>query len=586
MDKNQYITGSYAYRRLVGYARPYWPGFVFAVIGMVMMAASESGFAALMRPMLDGSFVEKDPLIIRWVPWVLLGVFIFRGVGTFISKYLMEWIGRNIIRDLRRDLFQQLIVLPSSYYDSVPKGNLTSKLIFDVEQVANAATKAVTIVIKDSLTLLGLFAWMLFLSWKLSLFFLVLIPIMGVIVTRISAKFREYSRRIQSSMGNVNQSTLEVVSANRIVKVYGAENSEIEKFSSVNDYNRRQNMRLSLTLALNVPLVQFFGAFAMAAVLYYVTNDSDLKGISVGTFMSFITAAMMLLAPIRRMTEITQTLQQGIAAAQSVFQVLDAGEETNNGTIIAQGLRGDIQFEKVGFTYSNSQTAVLQDISFSVHAGKTLAIVGKSGSGKSSLAALLARFYQHQQGMITIDGIAVEEYELNSLRSQIALVSQEVILFNDTVYNNIAYGSNASKTKQEIIDAARKANALEFIEQLSNQFDTIIGDQGVLLSGGQRQRISIARAILKNAPILILDEATSALDTESEQYIQSALNELMKSRTTIIIAHRLSTIENADNIILLEKGRMVESGTHQSLLAKKGHYAALYYTQLDQNEES
>jgi len=581
-DDSTILPASQAYRRLLHYARPYWAGFIVAVIGMIVVASSEAGFAAMMKPMLDGSFVERDPKIINMIPWALMLLFIYRGVGSFCANYCMDWVGRHVIHDLRRELFSHLLLLPASFYDKSVRGNLTAKLIYDVEQVAMATTKSVTIVIRDTLTVIALLAWMIYLSWKLSLFFMALVPVMAIIVVYVSKRFRRVSRAIQSSMGNVNQVTQQAVDGNRVVKVYNAHEQETDQFRVANDYNRRQNMKLALTAAINIPLVQFFGAFALAAVLFFVTRDAKLQTITVGTFMSFVSASMMLLAPLRRLTEVMQQVQKGVAAAQSIFALLDENIEQNQGKKVVESVSGKIEFRAVTFQYDSSHAPVLKDINLRIRAGENVAIVGRSGSGNSTLAGLLPRFYDITEGELLLDGIAINELDLDCLRQQIAIVSQEVALFNATIYNNIAYGSNRHRSREDVIQAASQAHALEFIEQLPQQFDTVIGDQGVLLSGGQRQRLSIARALLKNAPILILDEATSALDTESERVIQSALNLLMKNRTTLVIAHRLSTIENADTIIVMDQGRIVEKGKHLELLALNGYYAKLHQQQVQQ----
>jgi len=579
------LSASQAYRRLLKYAYPYWPGFLLSVIGMVVVASAEAGFAAIMKPMLDGSFVERDPHIIAIMPWALVGLFLYRGLGSFLASYCMDWVGRHVIHKLRHQLFSHLLSLPSSFYDSNTRGNLTAKLIYDVEQVAMASTRSLTVVIRDTLTVFALLAWMIYLSWKLSVFFMALVPAMAVIVVYVSKRYRRISHAIQSSMGNVNQVTHQVVDGNRMVKVYNAQQQERDNFRGANEYNRRQNMKLALTTAIYVPLIQFLGAFALSAVLYFVLRDADLKNVTVGTFMSFLSASIMLLVPLRRLTEITQQVQKGVAAAQSIFYLLDQPAEINQGSYRSDHVRGKIEFRRVQFRYQGASALVLNDINLSIAAGQSVAIVGRSGSGKSSLASLIPRFYDIESGEILVDDKPIQSFDLANLRQHIAIVSQEIALFNDSIYNNIAYGCNREKPRQAVIDAARQANALEFIEAMPQQFDSVIGDQGALLSGGQRQRVSIARALLKNAPILILDEATSALDNESERAIQSALKELMKNRTTFIIAHRLSTIENADLIVVLHQGRIVEQGKHQALLANNSYYAKLHQQQVDHEQQ-
>jgi len=577
MTQNEsYIPAAEAYRRLVGYASPYKFGFFIAVIGMVIIAATEAGFAALMKPMLDGSFVEKDPIVIRYIPFALMGIFLIRGIGSFLANYCMVWIGRNVIRDLREAIFGHLLCLPSGFYDNSSKGTLTSKLIFDVEQVATAVTTAVTIIIRDSLTVLGLFAWMLYLNWQLSLFFITIVPIMAIIIASISSRFRRVSRRIQASMGSVSQATQQIVESDRIIKVFGAQQQESQKFQLANNFNRAQNMKMAVISAVSVPISQFFGAFALAGMLYFATQDSRIETITVGTFMSFVAASMLLMSPFKRLTQVTQSLQQGVAASQSIFQLIDRKAEIDQGHIDVETVRGEFDFQNLSFQYTTETNYVLHDINLQIKSGQTIAIVGKSGSGKTTLASLIPRFYDCKEGDILLDGKSLKEYKLQNLRKHIAMVNQDVALINDSVANNIAYGCSGELDENRIKQAAISAHAWDFIQQLPNGLQTEIGDRGVLLSGGQRQRLAIARAIMKNAPILILDEATSALDSESERAIQEALDKLMQNRTTFVIAHRLSTIQNADVIVVMDEGKIVESGKHQELLQKNGHYAALH----------
>ena len=581
------------YKRLLGYARNYWLAFLLAIIGMAIVAATEAGFAWIMKPMLDGSFVEKDPDIIKWLPFGLLLIVFVRGIAGFVSSYGMAYVGRNIIRDMRRKMFSQLMHLPTAYYDKNSSGQLTSKLIYDVEKVAEAATKAVTIVVRDTFTIFGLMFMMFYTSWKLALVFMVLAPVITVLVVAVSKRFRRISQRIQSSMGNVTQKSQEIMEGHRVIKMFGGEKYEEKYFSRINEDNRQQNMKLEATRAVSVQISQLLGACGLAVILYFATSDEMLEVLTVGTFMSFLTASMLLLAPMKRLTMVQATVQQGIAAAQSVFQLLDENTERDIGTKKIERAKGQIKFKNVTFSYDSIEDKakgkgkgeVLSNISFTAEAGETIALVGRSGSGKSTLASLLPRFYDVTEGEILLDGIPVQDLTMENLREQIALVSQDITLFNDTITKNIAYGALVDMTEEDITRAAEAAHALEFIRELPEGFDTIIGDKGVLLSGGQRQRIAIARALLKNAPLLILDEATSALDTESERYIQEALGGLMKDRTTLVIAHRLSTVEDADKILVLRDGSIIESGTHQELLAENGNYAALYKVQFTEEEK-
>lgn len=572
---------SQVYKRLLGYAWHYSAVFMLAILGMAVVAATEAGFAWILKPMLDGTFVDKDPEIIRWLPVGVLGIFLVRGFAGFVSTYGMEHVGRNIIRDMRKQMFSQLMRLPTPFYDQTSSGQLTSKLIYDVERVAQAATKAVTIVVRDTFTIIGLLILMFYTSWKLAMVFLLLGPVITVLVVFVSKRFRRISQRIQASMGNVTQLSQQITEGHRVVKIFGGENCEDKQFAKANEYNRRQNMKLAATRAISVPTSQFLGACGLAVILYVATSEEMLAALTVGTFMSFVAASMLLLAPMKRLTMVQATVQQGIAAAQSVFLLLDEAAEKDTGTKFIDQSQGKIEFRNVSFSYVSSTQNVLHEISFSAQAGETVAIVGRSGSGKSTLVSLLPRFYDATNGEILLDDMPVQEIKLNNLRQQISLVSQDITLFNDTVTNNIAYGSLSKCTETEIIAAAKAAHALEFIEAMPEGFNTMVGDKGVLLSGGQRQRIAIARAVLKNAPIIILDEATSALDTESERHIQDALGELMKSRTTLVIAHRLSTVENADKILVLRDGQIVESGTHAELLAAGKDYASLYQMQFD-----
>lgn len=570
------------YKRLLKYVKPYWVGFVAVVFAMVIYAATETGMAALMKPLMDGSFVDRDPNVIKLLPLVLIGLFIVRGFSDFFTTYGLGWISRNVIKTLREEMFNKLIVLPASFFDHSTSGQLMSKLLYDVEQVAEAATDAILTIIRDTLTILGLLAWMIYLNGLLSLIILLTVPFIGLLVYNISVRFRRLSKNIQDSMGDVSHVSSEIIDGHREVKTFGSQAYETKRFDKVNQQNRRQRMKKIATDAISQPIISLIAATGMAAVIYMATLPNVLETITVGSFISFITAMLMLLTPLKRLTKVNSKLQAGIAAADSIFGLLDQQPESDTGTQTLERAKGHIRYENVGFQYQGTSHQVLDNISFKVQPGQTIAFVGHSGSGKTTLVSLLARFYNATSGQIFIDDMNIQHLTLANLRQQISLVNQQVILFNDTIANNICYGQSRKIEEAEIIAAAKSAHAWEFIKKLPNGLQTQVGENGVLLSGGQRQRLAIARALLRDSPILILDEATSALDTEAERHIQAAFENLMESRTTLVIAHRLSTIEKADTIVVMHDGHIVESGSHRQLLEKGQHYADLYRLQFQQ----
>ena len=573
------VAGAATYRRLLGYVRPYKRQFGFAVLGMLGYALTDTAFAALMKPMLDGSFVDGDERAILAVPLAIVGIFVVRGVAGFVSTWYMAWIGWQVISELRSEIFRKYLTLPTRFYDNASSGELISRITFNSQQVANAASDVLTVVVRDTLTAIGLLGLMFWVSWKLSLCFLVIGPLIGLIVARVSRTFRAISRGIQGSMGEVSHVIQEVVDGSRVIKIFGGQASETARFERVNERNRAFNMKETMVRALNVPIIQFLVAIALAVIVYVASSGAPEERISVGSFMSFVTAMLMLFAPMRRLTSLNNQIQRGIAAGESLFATLDLESERDTGTRELARDVGRVEFRAVELRYDPAKPAVLHGIDLAIDAGETVALVGESGSGKTSLVNLLGRLYDVDGGEIVIDGVAIDAFTLASLRSRIAYVSQDVMLFNDTIANNIAYGSDAPIDAATLEAACRAAHAHDFIANLPDGYETTVGENGVMLSGGQRQRVAIARALLKDAPILILDEATSALDSESERKVQQGLDALMVGRTTLVVAHRLSTIEQSDRIVVMERGRIVEIGAHAELLARDSHYAKLHRLQ-------
>ena len=574
------------YRRLLGYLAAHRGRFVLGMLGGALFAATMTSFAWFAKKFGDGTLVHQDPRTIVWIPVALVGLFLLRGSGEFVQTYYMGYVGRQIVSRLRRDVFRHILQLPVGYFDRSSAAALLSRLTYNSEQIGQATTDSVNLVLRTTLTILGSIGFMLWFNARLTLIALILTPLIAWLVSVINTKFRRYSRRIQDSMGDVTRVAKEGFESPRLIKVYNAQAHLARQFDAVDAHNLRSNMKLILTRGISNPVVQQVTAIGAAVVLWIAIADAIHGRMSMGDMLGFIAALVGIAQPLRDLVGVAGPLQQGIAAGQSLFEVLDEPAEPRGGTFRAARVRGAVQFEHVSFSYPigegrgaapGSQPAALADVSLEVAPGESVAIVGRSGSGKSTLVNLLPRFYDVGAGSVRIDGRDVRDYELENLREQIAVVSQEVVLFNDTIRNNIAFGRELPD--EDILRAAEAAHCLEFIRAQPAGLDALVGDRGMLLSGGQRQRIAIARALLKDAPILILDEATSALDTESERHIQAAFAQLLLHRTTFIIAHRLSTVERADRILVLDGGRIAESGTHVQLLAHGGLYAQLHRLQ-------
>lgn len=579
MNQAAPASAAAAYRRLLEYSARHWPIATLAVLGMIIDAGATAGFTWLIKPMLDDLFVHQDQSTIFWMPIVIVIVFVLRGIATWLTDYGVARVGRGVVHRLREEVFARYLVMPAGYFDRESSGQLIARATYTVEQVAQASTDAVKVMIVDSLTVLGMLFVMLWYGARLTLALFVMAPLIAALVWFVGRRYRRISHRIQHSVGSVTGIVEEVVGGQREVKVYGGRDYEQRRFAQVNEQNRRLNLKVASTNALSTALVQIIAACALAAVVFFATRPSMLATMTAGSFMATITAMIAMLPSLKRLTTVQAMMQRGVAAAQDLFAALDTRGETDAGTLQVERSRGDIALRQVSLRYPGAGANALHDIDLICPAGKVTALVGRSGSGKTTLANLIPRFYEPDSGSVLLDGRPLPEWSLDSLRSQIALVSQHVVLFNDSIVRNIAYGALGGASRERILAAAEAANALEFIQRLPDGLDSKVGEGGALLSGGQRQRIAIARAILKNAPILILDEATSALDTESERLIQDALARLMRERTTLVIAHRLSTIEHADHIVVLDQGRIVETGRHDELLARGGHYAALHRMQ-------
>lgn len=568
------------YRRLLHYVFAYWPVLLLGIVANIAYTSIDAGLTYMVKTFFEKGFIHVDVPFIQKLPWILLLAITFRGFMGGVGSYCMTSVARSVVKVLRQGVFNHILQLPAAYYDQATSGQLLSKILYDVEQVAQVSADALTDFVQNFFLTAGLLVVMFTLCWQLSLLFLVTVPFTGVIVNLTNKRVRRLGHRGQQAMGSVTEVANEAIDGYKVIRLFQGQKYESQKFNTATELSRKNDMKVAMSKSFNVLGVQIIIALGMMLIIVASIQLSKAITISPGAFIAIIAAMIQLLKPLKVLTTLSSVFQRGLAGAESVFAVLDAPIETTKGHTLSRDLLGEIKFDNVSFAYRTDEP-VLQNVSFSLPAGKVVALVGQSGSGKSTIASLLARFYDVQEGKITLDGVDIREFSLKSLRQQLALVSQHVTLFNDTIANNIAYGSWES-TREQISEAARLAFADEFIQRLPEGYDTLIGENGALLSGGQRQRIAIARAILKNAPLLILDEATSALDTESELFIQQALERVMRHRTTLVIAHRLSTIQSANTIIVLHQGKIVEAGNHDVLLAKQGYYARLYQSQFQE----
>jgi subfamily B ATP-binding cassette protein MsbA len=574
------VTSVAIYLRLINYLRPYWLAIILVVIGFAINAGTEVAVAKLMQFIID-AINKNDRSQMNMFPMLIIVLFVVRGIGAFLGNYYSAVIARNLVYTLRVQVFDQLLRLPTSFYLTNASGHLSAKLIFNVEQVTGAATESLKTVLRDGMVVLSLLGYLFYSNWRLSMTLLVVIPLVGLLVRQASKRFRKLSKQVQNSMGDVSHIVTEAINGYSVVKNYGGQPYEHQRFDRASKENLEKSLKITVTNSINTPAVQLLMASAMSVVVWLALQPQILGDISAGQFIAYIAAAGLLSKPVRALTEVNEKVQRGISAAESVFELIDSPAEQDDG-VIDQPLSGAIRFDHVSFAYPDG-TMALHDFSLDVKAGQTVALVGRSGAGKTTLINLLMRFQEVTSGQLLFDGQPIDALTLDCLRRQIASVSQQVVLFDQTVRGNIAYGQLADKTDEQVKAAAVDAYADQFISQLPNGYDALIGPNGLSLSGGQRQRLAIARALLKDAPILILDEATSALDNESEYFIQQALGAAMQDRTTIVIAHRLSTIEQADVIVVLDQGRIVEQGSHAELLAKNGLYAQMHQRNFDED---
>jgi len=561
------------------YLKDFKFAFFIAVIGMIGYSAIDVAVISQLKPIIDDSLGKGDYEYLRLAAYFIVPLFILRGIFNFLGTFTVAWIGNHVVMQMRQELFSRYIHLPVEFHDKNGTGQLISKVIYDTEQVSNAAGKALLTLVRDGALVIGLLLSMFYYSWQLSLIFILIGPLVAVIVSVVSKRFRLVSKGIQEAMGDLTAAVEQVIKGHKVVLMFGGQEIEDKQFSQKNNHNRNQNMKLIVARILSVSSIQVIASIALAVVLYVASFPDLIESLTPGVFINVVVNMTMLLKPLKQLTTVNSEFQKGMAACVSIFEVLDQQVEQDKGSLSIERAKGKLEFKDVTFSYPSKENDALKNITFSVKPGQTFALVGRSGSGKSTISSLLTRFYDNQTGEIRLDDVLLRDIPLKDLRRQFALVSQHVVLFNDTIANNIAYGSEGKVSREQILAAANTAHVMEFLEQLPEGLDTIVGENGFMLSGGQRQRLAIARALLLDAPILILDEATSALDTESERLIQDALDQLQQNRTSIVVAHRLSTIENADRILVIEAGEIIEKGNHQSLLAQNGAYSQLYNMQ-------
>lgn len=576
-------TSATQVKRFFHYLRDFKFPFFIAVIGMIGYSAVDTFVFAQLQPMIDESLGNNDHDYLRLAAYAIVPLFVLRGLFNFLGSYTLTWIGAQVVMKMRQQLFDKYIHLPVSFHDTHSVGSLISKVTYDTEQVANASGKALLTLVREGALVVGLLVVMFYYSWQLSLIFLLIGPLVAVIVSLVSKRFRHVSRNIQQAMGNLTSAVEQAVKGHKVVIMFGGQDKEQARFSRKNNHNRQQTMKLAVTQILSVSSIQVIASIALAVVLFIASNPTMLESLSAGVFINVVFCMVMLLKPLKQLTTINNEFQKGMAACSSIFEILDQHNEVDDGTVSLDRAKGKIEFSDVTFTYAGKNTPALSNVSFVAQPGQTIALVGRSGSGKSTISSLLTRFYRPDSGEVRLDDLPLNTIGLKSLRDQIAVVSQHVTLFNDTIANNIAYGAKSSVSKEALDQAVKMAHVDEFIEQLPDGLNTVIGENGLMLSGGQRQRIAIARAIVSEAPILILDEATSALDTESEKLIQDALETLQQRCTSLVVAHRLSTIESADKIMVVDQGRIIEHGKHDELLKKGGQYAQLHALQFGES---